>query len=512
VSWLDLYLLRTPAFKFAMRVLADIALATAVVFLSEPAAAASHGNYILLVWSIGGCITEYNIIAPDQRTLVYELQSFVFSDKPSIYRSNALNLLDFFTFHLLLAASLARLMSSEAVAVALLSGCGICTCLRLLRTLMLSSSLGPLVLMLINMVNDVLKLLILLFFVLTAVSSGLYILFNASSDDTNIDDLTVSSHCQELIALRGDVSQFEQIWFVLLNGAIRSEGYIECLMESHRVWTYLVWLYAFGFVLITAILMLNMLIAMMAKTFDTVWEAAEINYQFLFARLVISQHQRPSSPAPFNLLHIPTAAVHFTINLLNNLLVSRLLGERSCLARLLGRASAVLDAAFEYSPLLVRNSGSPWLQLNVVVDVDHNGERSESWGEYKGTETPWNHRNSWNAWRDSVGDDDLADGMLQFLEEHEDDQVGERWRSKIAQSVSGSARDIQMQLAQLAEQLDALPTRAAPKAAAPGAAAVQQEPTPSELLAAAEARKTIAGLAATRLKLKSTKSLTALEA
>ena len=43
--------------------------------------------------------------------------------------------------------------------------------------------------------------------------------------------VSLSGTCNDLIALRGDVSSFEQIFFFLLNGAIRSEGYIECLME-----------------------------------------------------------------------------------------------------------------------------------------------------------------------------------------------------------------------------------------------------------------------------------------
>ena len=48
------------------------------------------------------------------------------------------------------------------------------------------TDLGPLVLMLIKMVTDVAKLLVLDFFVLTAVASGMYILFNAYADGSQV--------------------------------------------------------------------------------------------------------------------------------------------------------------------------------------------------------------------------------------------------------------------------------------------------------------------------------------
>ena len=108
-----MYLQRTPLFKFSMRIAADIALALAVVLLSDHRRASSYGALLMLVWSSAGCISEYSIIAPDGPTLVYELRSFVSADKPSIYRSNALNILDFLTFHLLLVASIWRLVGDE---------------------------------------------------------------------------------------------------------------------------------------------------------------------------------------------------------------------------------------------------------------------------------------------------------------------------------------------------------------------------------------------------------------
>ena len=71
-----------------------------------------------------------------------------------------------------------------------------------------------------------------------------------------------------------------------------SDGYITCLVNTvPDVWG-VVWFYSFSFFLVSAILLLNMLIAMMAKTFDNVWEASETQSQYLFARLVFFQAQR----------------------------------------------------------------------------------------------------------------------------------------------------------------------------------------------------------------------------
>ena len=55
------------------------------------------------------------------------------------------------------------------------------------------------------------------------------------------------------------------------------------------------------------------LIAMMAKTFDNVWEAQETNYIYLFAQTVAEWQAQPLVPPPINLLSLPyeiVAACH----------------------------------------------------------------------------------------------------------------------------------------------------------------------------------------------------------
>ena len=61
--------------------------------------------------------------------------------------------------------------------------------------------------------------------------------------------------------------------------------------------------------MMVAVLLFNMLIAMMAKTFDHVWEQQELNYQFMLAQTVLTWRAQPTTPPPLNLLAIPYIVV-----------------------------------------------------------------------------------------------------------------------------------------------------------------------------------------------------------
>ena len=98
---------------------------------------------------------------------------------------------------------------------------------------------------------------------------------------------------------------------MLWNAAFTEEHYSACLIQSHPSMMWLVWIYSFIFSLATAVLLLNMLIAMMGKTIDNVWESSSTLTQFLFARLTINLLERPPDPPPFNVLRMPTYLVAF---------------------------------------------------------------------------------------------------------------------------------------------------------------------------------------------------------
>ena len=63
-------------------------------------------------------------------------------------------------------------------------------------------------------------------------------------------------------------------------------------VPTYIVMPTLMWMYQF----IIGVLLVNLLIAQMAKTFDSVKEASEMNYLFLFAQTVCSVAKQPPAP------------------------------------------------------------------------------------------------------------------------------------------------------------------------------------------------------------------------
>ena len=85
----SLYLLRTPSYKFALRIGFNVVLIISQQ-ITNPAELKKDGNerewYIMLLWAMSGCLAEYTQFAPSLEALRYELLSFVRDDSPSLYR------------------------------------------------------------------------------------------------------------------------------------------------------------------------------------------------------------------------------------------------------------------------------------------------------------------------------------------------------------------------------------------------------------------------------------------
>jgi len=158
-----------------------------------------------------------------------------------MYLTDSFNLLDFCTFHVLLAAVLLPERSHEKALAWSVATC--LAWLRLLRMLELFKSWGPLVLMFIEMIRDVVQLLVLNLFVLLAIACGMWVLFNSIQHEHDDGSLAVGAaatanasggsawpnalppQCSALANLRGDLhSHFFWIVFVLLNGMISGDS------------------------------------------------------------------------------------------------------------------------------------------------------------------------------------------------------------------------------------------------------------------------------------------------
>ena len=83
--------------------------------------------------------------------------------------------------------------------------------------------------------------------------------------------------------MRGSVQEWAKLFFVFANAAVSGADYTDCFINTSQHWE-LTWLYLFFFTVFTVVLLLNMLIAAMAKTFDDVYEASEINSQCKYRR------------------------------------------------------------------------------------------------------------------------------------------------------------------------------------------------------------------------------------
>ena len=169
-----------------------------------------------------------------------------------------------------------------------------------LRLYFRDSGLGPLVSMMFRMVGDVRRWLLLLLPVLLFFATWFYVLFRTGTSDlegSDADDCAVFVNDEEY-----QVSLL-RIALALVEVAMGSDNMLNCLHTSRYGYTapslmttYLV---------IVLVLLMNMLIAMMAKTFDLVWDRQTVEFQFLTAKLVLDYEARDAVPIPLSLLSLP---------------------------------------------------------------------------------------------------------------------------------------------------------------------------------------------------------------
>lgn len=457
VAWFrltDMYLLRTPSFKFIARCCSNMALIMALQLIDVTVLKADDNLYywlLMVLWAAGGCMAEYRAFAPNLEVLKYEILSFIREDHPSQYRSDVFNLTDALGFHLLMVSLMLPDSSAyNSVALALWSIAAVLAWLRLLRVLTLDDALGPVVIMCVKMIGDVGKLVVLIFFVLCALTSGTYIVFEnahwfiSAAAEVNATALPplppgappsppaielllgggrrgraggagsqVDAACIDFYAFSGDWHHWGWTFFVMWNAAFTEEHYTSCVMQSLPEMFWLVWAYSFLFSLATAVLLLNMLIAMMGKTIDNVWEASSTHAQFLFARLTMNQLQQPPEPPPLNVLRLPT----YVLALLTEGLQSAL--PRNAWVDWLVR---LLRSSFEYSVILPADSP---LAVNVGSVT----------GDYIGTTC--RGRNTFVSWKAAWTHSRLCRHIDAFISKREDNYSQEgRWRVKMMKRIN----------------------------------------------------------------------------
>ena len=183
--------------------------------------------------------------------------------------------------------------------------------LLITRLLRLHARLGPLMLMVLKMVYDLVLWVIIVGVPVVSFAASLYTLYKDEfiSGDAAKDDACIDPD-QEF-------QTFGSGLLILLDTMLFADPLYACYRESSSpvIGTVLIYLY----VLITAIMLVNMLIALMAKTFDNVFEAQETHYLFLKARTISDWLQYPAAPPPLNLLSLPYLLVYTSRAMLHRL-------------------------------------------------------------------------------------------------------------------------------------------------------------------------------------------------
>jgi len=165
-----------------------------------------------------------------------------------------------------------------------------------LRVLTLEPSLGPLVLMVLRMITqDLLQWLVLLVVAFLApFVAGFVVLFKRADVAADNDD-----DCNGLVEARPLSIGFALFEMILGGG----DGKVDCLQSAGYSGVVVATLQAY--LVLTVVLLLNLLIALLSKTFDVVYENLTLNYQYLFARLVVTTEESLILPPPFNLVGMP---------------------------------------------------------------------------------------------------------------------------------------------------------------------------------------------------------------
>lgn len=168
-----------------------------------------------------------------------------------------------------------------------------------------NSTLGPLVLMWRAMARDVLKWVFFLVWAIVTFGFFFFLLFREPygfMQDANGNPLTALPEDCEY----NPDKELVRFWVVvrrLLEAALTMDGQFNCLAHSSTPAIALPAMYLF--VMMTSLMLVNMLIAMMTKSFDRVYEQQMLVFLFLKARQTQNWSMYPPAPPPLNVLGLP---------------------------------------------------------------------------------------------------------------------------------------------------------------------------------------------------------------
>ena len=329
------YYLRLPIVKLGLEAAADLGLAFAFTIIPGPDLATAPAAPLLLVWVVSAIMWEGRQIATTTSTSNLSLRPWcervmsyllgttkriesVWFERAGAYLADVTNRIDALALVLsfaTLVASLSAATTEDAAVISLRAVAVYLLWCRNLRVLLVSPTFGPYVLILFRMLfGDVRIFLVLLLFLVVPFAASFTVLLEPAAallaqlpgdeqawrwSASKVADLEAASCVDEL----GGVDMISTL-VRLIESSLTGGDYFECARDTGAPAA--AWTLALVFATIMAVLLLNMLIAMMAKTFDNISEASATNYLFLFTQRVLALQSEPPTPPPFYALSLPS--------------------------------------------------------------------------------------------------------------------------------------------------------------------------------------------------------------
>lgn len=159
------------------------------------------------------------------------------------------------------------------------------------------------------MLQDVARIVCLMLPLLAAFGAALHVLLKEATLGADGAGCSTAGDPDAQAELHAEFGGSLGLAFVVLMEVTfgGADARYDCLRQSHVGW--LAWTVMMVFALVMIVLLLNVVIATMSKTFDTIHDQLDVHAKFVQAKLIQAAARLPPAPPPLNLLGIPSRAV-----------------------------------------------------------------------------------------------------------------------------------------------------------------------------------------------------------
>jgi hypothetical protein len=327
---------------------------------------------------------------------------------------------------------------------------------RQLRILLNTSSIGPLVVMILRMVNDLFKWLAIIVLVLVGFTYAFAAFAKSAheADDVCPEESTITIAIMLSASLfTGDTPRLCMLSWYSKKSDQREDSYSEQLP----------WLIGLNnaFLLLAYMLMVNLVIALFSRSFDLLSESAVSHYQLLCAQSLVNWLRQPPAPPPLLLLRLPYEAGSALVSLRSfmRILLAEYAAERRT-AMDGEEATTARASGFRARATATMSATSRALVSAITSDTSDTTENDPSL-----------HRSDMEELRST-----LFTNTFEYIGAREDDSSAEeRWRMMLVKSLARKMKKHNADLSKKIQRLEARidPTGSAPAKASDGSGAIE---------------------------------------